>query len=515
MQHNLTHQGIVNIRGFGSKIVKKPRGIKLYNSKDPLLENSNIPSIAINHNQLGTFELSSTELNMKLDNDSRYKIAIDIYYRAQKSQTDTKCIERRYLFSTCKSNKLDIPHENYFGYITYVSPTKISITTQQNNWYKVVINSIEKVNIPTNISAIRRDCYACKLNTSPKLTFTEINKSYNTSGRTCPYIIKYADGIWVSTVYSVQASEGLLYSEDGKNWNNSNCTIPARSINYGNGLWIACLSSNIHGPIAYSEDGKNWSYSDFGTNATFYGDYAFYANNMWVCSTEKGLYYSTNGKSWTKCTLASGINKEVSPNTINYANGSWITTSPNLYSEDGITWSKASFSNGSGSMQEAWFANGVWIGGQSNIYRSTDNGKTWTTILEDKWSWGVIYADNIWVMSGGNWKETDGIYYSEDNGLTWKQSNLVGKYLTYDYISYINGVWIAVGSCYYNGIDPPDACYSFDGKTWYNEDIPIKGLSEHPCYANGILLIGSASNPYYRCEDIKDTVLEILYQEVT
>ena len=64
--------------------------------------------------------------------------------------------------------------------------------------------------------------------------------------------------IWVA---GSDSNKGLYYSEDGKNWTQSNITTRGAfyTVYYDNGIWVASGRYNDHNGLYYSEDGKTWT----------------------------------------------------------------------------------------------------------------------------------------------------------------------------------------------------------------------------------------------------------------
>lgn len=67
----------------------------------------------------------------------------------------------------------------------------------------------------------------------------------------------FVDGLWVSGSTS---GSGLYWSDDGKDWNSVASTYgqAIHSLEYNDGLWLACTSSK---GVMWSNDGKNWQLS--------------------------------------------------------------------------------------------------------------------------------------------------------------------------------------------------------------------------------------------------------------
>lgn len=153
--------------------------------------------------------------------------------------------------------------------------------------------------------------------------------------------IAYGNGYWVLISGSTQYA--YYSSANGYGWRRS--TLPSTSdwlhVVYGNGKFVAISPSGTSGSVAASSDnGATWSSGSmpFGTPASWtnlvYGAGKFVA----IASGSGQAAYSTNGTSWTVCTLPrSGDWTDIA-----YGNGRFVaittTTGKSAYSLDGITW---------------------------------------------------------------------------------------------------------------------------------------------------------------------------------
>ena len=89
-----------------------------------------------------------------------------------------------------------------------------------------------------------------------------------------------------------------------------------------------------------------------------------YANGLWVAaSAQDGLYYSSDGKSWTK---GNNVYADATFSCIYYANGVWVAFSDVqgyknslVYSIDGKNWTKTPLTNYS--LTSVYNANGIWV----------------------------------------------------------------------------------------------------------------------------------------------------------
>ena len=246
-------------------------------------------------------------------------------------------------------------------------------------------------------------------------------------------------------------------------------------------IFVACSYSDKG--LYYSNDGKSWIQSNI-TNGNFHNVYN--ANGMWItCSYDnnggKGLYYSTDGKIWTQSNITSGIF-----HTIYNANGIWVAGSYSdkglYYSTDGKVWTQSNIT--SGNFNDVYNANGIFVAcsySSKGLYYSTD-GKTWTQSNITSGSFYDVYnANGIWI-AGSN----KGLYYSTD-GRSWTQSNITSS----NFIDIYSTVNIMVGGIGSNGL-----YYSTDGKSWIQSNITSRYF-ENIYNANGIWVACSGNGIYY------------------
>jgi hypothetical protein len=191
--------------------------------------------------------------------------------------------------------------------------------------------------------------------------------------------VAYGNGYWVTVAGGTQYA--YYSSANGYGWRRS--TLPSNNdwlhVVYGNGKFVAIAPSGLSGAVAVStNNGATWSSGSmpFGTPASWtnlvYGAGKFVA----IASGSGQGAYSTNGTSWTACTL---------PRTddwtdIAYGNGRFVaittTTGTSAYSLDGITWYE---SNLEVTATKVVYGQGVFLllcSGQSTAYTSED-GINW------------------------------------------------------------------------------------------------------------------------------------------
>ena len=209
--------------------------------------------------------------------------------------------------------------------------------------------------------------------------------------------------------------------------------IPAVS---STGLWYS------------SNSGQTWSQSDRPTgnfislSSSSDGKYAI-AGNGDIISTYHGIWYSSNsGATWTQSTIQTGTYAFISMSSSGQyaiAGSAQTTLSPSFltgirYSSDyGATWSVSVSTTSneftsvsiSGDGTKAVAVRNTFLT-NTEIWYSSDSGVTWTisfTLLLSSgfFSFVVISSDGTRAVAGG--RGGAGLYYSQNGGQNWFQSN--------------------------------------------------------------------------------------------
>ena len=245
----------------------------------------------------------------------------------------------------------------------------------------------------------------------------------------------------------------------GKSWTRGTGydTSVYNTVYYGNGIWVA--GSNAHG-LWWSTDGKSWTQEtgdDILTVQTIYT--VHYANGIWVAgSSGYGLWWSTDGKNWTQGTGNVGIRIE----TVYYGDDIWVAGSYNngiWWSTDGKYWTQGTGIGTGYTCWEVYYANGIWVIGTDShsIWWSTD-GKSWTqgTGISTGYTCRTVYcANGIWVAG----TDSNGLWWS-NNGKSWHTEDTPKTANETIYtVYYANGIWVA-------GTFVAGLWWSTDGKYW-------------------------------------------------
>lgn len=215
--------------------------------------------------------------------------------------------------------------------------------------------------------------------------------------------------------------DGVFRSTDhGSTWNAANSgpmqnTDVAALIFKGSNLFAATFGNGI---LVSTDRGASWTQTDSGLTDQYLFCLAVSGTNI-VAGDEKGIFLSTdNGTSWNAI--------------LNGWNGPWGYNVRALAVSGGNLYAGVDANDGSNS-----------------IYRSTDNGETWT-ILSGSPSGTTTYAFAVSgtnVFAGGD----GGVDVSTDNGATWTMAS------TSEFPTTIISALVVSGTNLYAGtaIDPP------------------------------------------------------------
>lgn len=232
----------------------------------------------------------------------------------------------------------------------------------------------------------------------------------------------------------------------------------------------------------------SWS-SGSGANLSF--NSVAYGNGRFVGMASTGIFTSTDGKTWTAGSGASGT-------AVTFGNGKFVSvnisngTGLAYTSTDGVTWSGGT-SGVNVTLSDIVYGNSLYVavGSGGYVYYSTD-GRSWTAgtgtsvVL-----YGVTFRNGRFVAVGGSSAAT--AYYSLD-GKTWTASNTINSTNPFNDVTYGNGKFVAVG---FNGY----TAYSTDGVTWTagtgtSNTVTLNSVA----YANGrFVAVGTSVN--YNSDD--------------
>lgn len=273
--------------------------------------------------------------------------------------------------------------------------------------------------------------------------------------------VRRSDYPEMDTAFPFDGTSGQYYEF------NRNTKLPSPSVNlfgtaYGASRFVV---GTKEGKVLVSADGVGWSVHLTGLSVTQDVGAVCYGDNVFVVGNAAGeIATSPDGCTWTP----RGVQVAKAVQGIGFGNGvfvasHWdgataaITTSIN----GGVTWTTraAPASTGRGIA----YGNGAFVVAASSgtVWRSTDDGVTWSTRTAGGNGYGVAHSNGAFVLCGDN-----GIYRSVDVGLTWARvssdifsSTIPGRGVCADPAS----GWIAVGGSANDGCR---IATSMDGVTW-------------------------------------------------
>jgi len=270
-----------------------------------------------------------------------------------------------------------------------------------------------------------------------------------------------------SNIFYMVASNGTLlvagsgsvlptWSEDGVRWTLGTADITNTPCNYiiysaSRQEWFA--GTNGKG-ILRSSDGKNWEQCNTADSSisSYAVPYLCCVGTIVLTGTyQHGILKcsSTPAVIWTHCTSSDSSFQTATFRFIMYneEDSLWLAGSDGRgiwWSTDGTSWTKGTGTSG-GAYRTIAYHDGLYLAGANGLYSSTD-GKNWaqlpTTSIPYFNVTSVTYADGMWMITSS----TDGVWYSID-GKKWKQAETEGSsnFNTTLYVPQLNK-WLAGSS---------------------------------------------------------------------
>ena len=269
---------------------------------------------------------------------------------------------------------------------------------------------------------------------------------------------------------------GLLYSSNGIDWYPSSIQAGLyRSIATDGKNFIAVPFYNkdtTKYKLKFSTDGKYWS--DLSTTPDEKCTTIYYQNNRWVLRTDSGIWYKTGSitsGSWTKGTTRGG--------DLYFLNNRWYLMNESdggslCYSENLSSWTVIKSSNAY--YTDMAYGNGIYVAttnlsGSSSPFLYSSDGISWSySNLAQPSSYhslgmSVGYGNNMFVAA------TDSSMYYSTNGADWTacDGNGIGPATQ---IIYCDGEWLATN--FSNSGSYHSLRNSHDGK-WWNANMYDEG----------------------------------------
>jgi hypothetical protein len=266
------------------------------------------------------------------------------------------------------------------------------------------------------------------LTTSPDvLTWTA-----RTTGLTPGFALRglaYGEGLYIAVGDNASGTHYIITSPDGVTWTTRTSAITCdtlRGVAYGAGVFVIVGSSGgaTDGKIQSSPDGITWTEQSAVATIGPLMDVTFGAGMFVAVAENTGkITYSADGTNWTNVTVGG------SPTAITYANGMFMAVGgagSTVTSANGIVWATRTGVLSFGALDSIAGGNSVWVAGSNNgsadngIWRSTNDGDTWTKVYVGGFYPSVAYGDGIFLC-GAN--AGDG-RYSTDDGVTWTTTTI-------------------------------------------------------------------------------------------
>lgn len=261
--------------------------------------------------------------------------------------------------------------------------------------------------------------------------------------------VAFGNGIYVA----VGPNGAVMTSLNGFSWTTqvSGNAGNYRSVNYGNGIFVACDQNASTNGFMTSPDGINWTTRAIPLANEVY-DVAF-ANGVWIACVIRAsaiaiLRSTNNAVTWTNISTPVGGPGNNNWTGIAYGNGVWVSVS-----------NRSPASN--------------------NIMTSSDNGLTW--VLQTKPStqpvWAVNFGNGKFIASSGTVAE----YYISTDGISWTLYSFPVNRLVRSLV-YANGVWTAVGI---DNVSTNSAFYSTNEGLSFTAITTTVGPWSYVCFGNG------------------------------
>jgi photosystem II stability/assembly factor-like uncharacterized protein len=225
------------------------------------------------------------------------------------------------------------------------------------------------------------------------------------------------------TIYAGTEVNGLYAStDDGLNWIPLNSGIETQEVTSvvrkPGYLFVGTFGSGVY---RSTDNGLTWlapsNGGNFAITAIVVKDSFLFAGSI-----EEGVYRSSdNGQTWVEKLPAFGMGPMC-------LSGSTIFASLSNYTyrstDNGETWSNVSALEGASIFSYYCQDSLIIAGGRNKIYKSTDYGNSFLSI-DLGFPFGIVNIYSIAAIGSSLFMATsyDGVYKSEDGGLTWSAAN--------------------------------------------------------------------------------------------
>jgi len=269
----------------------------------------------------------------------------------------------------------------------------------------------------------------------------------------------------------------------------SGTTTDFKAVAYGNGFFLAAG----FGEVIKSTDGITWTTSATPANISIasigFGNGVFIATGQGVASNAC-ILRSTDGITWTAVATAPADNRNYA--VVQYGDGTWVSFSTSgflVYStDDGLTWSTATFISGTTNATGLAYGNGAFILAVvlGRVYKSYD-GITWTriTTVPVELFTDCAFGNQLFVLLGNA-----GVVYISSDLDTWtKTRDADNPTAFWTSILFDNGRFLAVSEAYISA--PARVMSSISGSGWtFAPTIPQQDWQDIICGGDICVAVG-------------------------
>ncbi len=338
------------------------------------------------------------------------------------------------------------------------APTVYSVYPLDNNgWVSITDNisvtfseAMDTTSITTNTSST--SCSgAIQLSSDNFSTCIQISSSPTSSNLDKTFTVDPSDNLSYSTTYKIRVTT-VVKDSSGNTLSSQYDTSSGFSTT---GLYVAVGGNGI---ISTSSDnGTTWDTQvvSYGGSTSDWSD-VIYGNDRFVAVGGSGIVYSTDGMTWTEASFSAGsgtgFQNVAFGNNVFVAVGVESSNTMRSFNshDNGTTWSKSTTGDMTFHYQGVTYGNEkfILVGGHGDIWSSDDNGSTWDNLTSNNCCYSInrgltdiTFGENRF-MAVGNYRT---VISSQDNGSSWGQ-NIGSTYPpTLWGVGYGNGQFIGVG----------------------------------------------------------------------
>lgn len=223
--------------------------------------------------------------------------------------------------------------------------------------------------------------------------------------------------------------------------------------------------------------------------------FAINGGTFFISSQDGGIKISTdNGVSWNR--YGNGIPYQNINVTVLHSAGSRVFagTTGGLYvtTDLGQNWTKLQLSQEILSVNTLVSAEGkIYAGTSEGLYESENEGVSWTKLTQNRENINVLDVQGSNIYAGSS---ASGFLYSNDRGLTWKQSNRhFSNVSVYSLLIRNNNLFSGTGNGVYHSSD--------NGESWYQVNKSLQNTFVQAMAGNSNYIFAGTKDGVFRSPD--------------